>query len=204
MILVVVLSYVCSVVPAAAYDMRESSSSSAGRGSFSANCRWWERSSGTVSHYPLRRPSAQTVTPEIQAQLAAVKLLIVDELGLCTALADRRGASVWNIQPASRTWLVDLPFDEWTSVFGSERLTGALLDRLTHHVHILEMNGESFRLATSKKAQRRTGQATNATPKHFCSAVDTRPFKPKISAKVLTLTTLVDRNSALSTYSIVH
>ena len=59
----------------------------------------------------------------------------------------------------------NLPFDEWTSVFGSERLTGALLDRLTHHVHILEMNGESFRLATSKKAQRRTGQATNATPK---------------------------------------
>ncbi len=36
-------------------------------------------------------------------------------------------------------------FDEWTEVFGSERLTGALLDRLTHHVHILEMNGESYR-----------------------------------------------------------
>ena len=35
----------------------------------------------------------------------------------------------------------NLPFDEWTEVFGSERLTGALLDRLTHHVHILEMNG---------------------------------------------------------------
>ena len=32
----------------------------------------------------------------------------------------------------------NLPFDEWTDVFGSERLTGALLDRLTHHVHILE------------------------------------------------------------------
>ena len=43
----------------------------------------------------------------------------------------------------------NLPFDEWTSVFGSERLTGALLDRLTHHVHILEMNGESFRLPAS-------------------------------------------------------
>ena len=42
-------------------------------------------------------------------------------------------------------------FDEWTSVFGSERLTGALLDRLTHHVHILEMNGESFRLKQSRK-----------------------------------------------------
>ncbi len=31
----------------------------------------------------------------------------------------------------------NLPFDEWIEVFGSERLTGALLDRLTHHVHIL-------------------------------------------------------------------
>jgi len=49
----------------------------------------------------------------------------------------------------------NLPFDEWTSVFGSERLTGALLDRLTHHVHILEMNGESYRLAHSKKCVRR-------------------------------------------------
>ena len=48
----------------------------------------------------------------------------------------------------------NLPFDEWTSVFGSERLTGALLDRLTHHVHILEMNGESYRLRQSKHRQR--------------------------------------------------
>ena len=45
----------------------------------------------------------------------------------------------------------NLPFDEWTEVFGSERLTGALLDRLTHHVHILEMNGESYRLKHSRE-----------------------------------------------------
>ena len=44
----------------------------------------------------------------------------------------------------------NLPFDEWTEVFGSERLTGALLDRLTHHVHILEMNGDSYRLKQSQ------------------------------------------------------
>ena len=44
----------------------------------------------------------------------------------------------------------NLPFDEWTEVFGSERLTGALLDRLTHHVHIIEMNGESYRLKESR------------------------------------------------------
>ena len=44
----------------------------------------------------------------------------------------------------------NLPFDEWTETFGSERLTGALLDRLTHHVNILEMNGDSYRLAQSR------------------------------------------------------
>ncbi len=44
----------------------------------------------------------------------------------------------------------NLPLDEWTEVFGSERLTGVLLDRLTDHVHIIEMNGESFRLKQSK------------------------------------------------------
>ena len=44
------------------------------------------------------------------------------------------------------------PFDEWTEVFGSERLTGALLDRLTHRVHILEMNRESYLLKLSRLA----------------------------------------------------
>jgi DNA replication protein DnaC len=50
----------------------------------------------------------------------------------------------------------NLPFDEWTSVFGCERLTGALLDRLTHHVDILEMDGESYRLRHSRQRRRST------------------------------------------------
>ena len=45
----------------------------------------------------------------------------------------------------------NLPFENWTEVTGSERLTGAMLDRLTHRVHILEANGESYRLPHSKK-----------------------------------------------------
>ena len=40
---------------------------------------------------------------------------------------------------------------EGTNVFGSERPSGALLDRLTHHVHILEMNGDSYRLRRSRE-----------------------------------------------------
>ncbi len=46
----------------------------------------------------------------------------------------------------------NLLFDESTEVFGSETLTGALLDRLTHHAHILEMNGESYRLKGSRQS----------------------------------------------------
>ena len=45
----------------------------------------------------------------------------------------------------------NLHFDQWTEIFGSERLTGALLDRLTHRCHIIEANGESFRLRQAKK-----------------------------------------------------
>ena len=40
-------------------------------------------------------------------------------------------------------------------MFGEERLTGAPLDRLTHHVHILEMNGKSYRLAQSRSKRKR-------------------------------------------------
>ena len=48
----------------------------------------------------------------------------------------------------------NLPFERWVEVLGSERLTGATLDRLTHRCHIIESNGESYRL---KDARRRRG-----------------------------------------------
>jgi len=103
----------------------------------------------------------------LQKHLNTVKLLIVDELGYVpfTAVGSELLFEVISQRYERGATLVtsNLPFDEWTSVFGTERLIGALLDRLTHHVHILEMNGESFRLATSKKAQRRNGPATNTT-----------------------------------------
>ena len=96
----------------------------------------------------------------LQAQLTAVKLLIIDELGyvpLSTTGAELL-FEVFSQRYERGSTLVtsNLPFDEWTGVFGSERLTGALLDRLTHHVHILEMNGDSYRLKQSKQRQRQT------------------------------------------------
>jgi DNA replication protein DnaC len=89
-----------------------------------------------------------------QKRLAGLKLLVIDELGFVPL--SKTGAEllfeVFSQRYERGSILVtsNLPFDEWTEVFGSERLTGALLDRLTHHVHILEMNGESFRLKQSK------------------------------------------------------
>ena len=58
----------------------------------------------------------------------------------------------------------NLPFGECTRVFGSERLTGALLDRLTHHVHIIEMNGDSYRLKGSRQ------NAASSTPQEPADA----------------------------------
>lgn len=49
-------------------------------------------------------------------------------------------------------------------VLGTERLTGAMLDRLTHHVHILEMNGESYRLKQSKQRRRISTPGSNEQP----------------------------------------
>ena len=105
---------------------------------------------------------------KIQKQLAGVKLLIVDELGYVpfTAVGSELLFEVFSQRYERGSTLItsNLPFDEWTSVFGSERLTGALLDRLTHHVHILEMNGDSYRLATSRKRQRQPDNKTGKEP----------------------------------------
>ncbi len=91
----------------------------------------------------------------LQRKLARLKLLIVDELGFVPL--SKTGAELLfevfsqRYERGSVLATSNLPFDEWTEIFGSERLTGALLDRLTHHVHILEMNGESFRLKQSRQ-----------------------------------------------------
>ena len=93
-----------------------------------------------------------------QKQLAKQDLLIVDELGYVPL--SKTGAELLfeifsqRYEQASTLVTSNLPFNEWTEIFGSERLTGALLDRLTHHVHILELNGDSYRLAHSKHARK--------------------------------------------------
>ena len=92
----------------------------------------------------------------LQRQLSRLNLLIIDELGVVPL--SRTGAELLfevfsqRYERGSILVTTNLPFDEWTEVFGSERLTGALLDRLTHHDHILQMNGESYRLKRSRES----------------------------------------------------
>jgi len=93
----------------------------------------------------------------LQKQMVGYRLLIIDELGFVPL--SKTGAELLfelisqRYERGSTLITSNLPFDEWTETFGSERLTGALLDRLTHHVNILEMNGESYRLGQSKARQ---------------------------------------------------
>ena len=93
----------------------------------------------------------------LQKKLSRFKLLIIDELGFVPL--SKTGAELLfevisqRYERGSILITTNLPFDEWTGVFGSERLTGALLDRLTHHVHILQMNGESYRLKQSRQTK---------------------------------------------------
>ena len=89
----------------------------------------------------------------LQRQLARLRLLIIDELGFVPLSAT--GAELLfeifsqRYERGSILVTTNLPFDERTEVFGSERLT--------HHVHILEVNGESYRL-------RRSGEASTSQP----------------------------------------
>ena len=90
--------------------------------------------------------------------LAKLDLLVLDELGYVPA--SKVGAELLFDVIATayeRNSLIvttNLPFENWTEVLGSERLTGAALDRLTHRCHILETMGESYRLQDAKRRRR--------------------------------------------------
>lgn len=103
-------------------------------------------------------------------QLDKADLLIVDELGYLSF--SRTGAELLfqvfadRYERASLLITSNLAFGDWGQVFQGERMTAALLDRLTHHCHIFEMNGESFRFRESVQAGKRAkagGQAKAIT-----------------------------------------
>lgn len=94
-----------------------------------------------------------------QKQLERLDVIVLDELGYIPFT--KAGAELlFDVvsRAYERTSMIvstNLPFEEWTEVLGSQRLTGALLDRLTHRVHILEANGQSYRFRESKNRMKK-------------------------------------------------
>lgn len=97
-------------------------------------------------------------------QLERSDLIVLDELGYVPF--SKAGAELlFDVvgRAYERTSLMvttNLPFEAWIEIMGSERLTGALLDRLTHRVHIIEANGPSYRLEEARR--RLKGQTSKA------------------------------------------
>ena len=110
----------------------------------------------------LEEAQTQHRLDRLLTQLDRADLLICDELGYLSF--SRAGAEllfqVFADRYERRSLLItsNLAFGDWGQVFQGERMTAALLDRLTHRCHIFEMNGESYRFRESMKAKKGKGK----------------------------------------------
>lgn len=110
----------------------------------------------------------ERVLGRMKNQLARLELLVLDEFGYVPA--SKLGAELLfdvistAYERASVIVTTNLPFEQWVEVLGSERLTGATLDRLTHRCHIIECNGESYRLKDAKRRRRGSRSPSGSAP----------------------------------------
>jgi DNA replication protein DnaC len=101
----------------------------------------------------LLEAQAQYRLSRVEHKLNQLDLLIVDELGYLAL--DGNGVkllfSVFANRYERKSTIVttNLPFEQWETIFGDAAMTAALVDRLTHHCHLLEMNGDSYRFKQS-------------------------------------------------------
>ena len=122
----------------------------------------------------------------LKNQLARLDLLVLDELGYVPA--SKVGAELLfdvissAYERASLIVTSNLPFESWTEVLGSERLTGATLDRLTHRCQIIETKGESYRLHHAK-ARTRPAKSTVSGSQQSGIRANTKPVDNPAAAK---------------------
>lgn len=96
----------------------------------------------------------------LQAQLLKQDLIVLDEVGFVPF--STQGSQLLfqfcseRYQRGSMIFTTNLEFPKWTEVFGDPQLAGALLDRITHHCHIIECHGDSYRFKQSLKERHAT------------------------------------------------
>ncbi len=105
----------------------------------------------------LQEKFGQGLLTRFQAKLKKAELLILDEVGY-VPFSQTGSELLFNViadcyEQQSVIVTSNLEFGQWTSIFGDNKLTAALIDRLVHHAHILTFTGDSFRL---KEAMNRT------------------------------------------------
>ena len=115
---------------------------------------------------PLLELREQRDLKRFLTQVEKHELLVLDELGYVPFSKD---GSELLFEVVSRAYerlslivTINFPFEQWAEVMGSERLTVALLDGVTHRVHIIEANGESYRLKDAQKRHKKPPQGLSA------------------------------------------
>lgn len=103
----------------------------------------------------LRESHSEKTLRQLEARFEKYDLVICDEFGYVSF--DKNGAELLfnhlSLRAGRKSTIIttNLSFDRWDEIFGDAVLTAALVDRLTHKAHLVNMNGESFRLKETKK-----------------------------------------------------
>jgi len=120
----------------------------------------WLTATGLATEYAEAREERTVL--KLERAIERRDLIVIDELGY-VPLGQNGAENLFGFfskcyERTSVILTTNLPFSQWPQVFGDERLTGALLDRLTHRVHVIEMKGESYRLTGG---HRKKGEAAD-------------------------------------------